>query len=97
MNAATLATLFDGARVMACLVIALAFVRIGRTARDRLYHWFGAAFGLMAVSEVLIGLGLKLGEHASPVYLPRLAAFLMIIWAIVDKNRRARAASDPKA
>lgn len=97
MNATTIAILLDGARVFAGLVIALAFIRIGRTARDRLYHLFAAAFLLMTVSEVLIGLGIKLGDHASPVYLPRLVAFLLIIWAIIDKNRRARAESDRKA
>lgn len=94
MSAASLATLLDGARVMSCLIIALAFVRIGRTARDRLYHAFAAAFVLMSVSEVLIGLGIVIGEHSSPVYLPRLAAFLLIIWAIIDKNRRATSDRD---
>ena len=89
MSLDRLASLLDGARAMACLVVALAFVRLGRAAHDRLYHAFAAAFLLLASSETLIGLHAAPGDHSGIVYLPRLVAFLLIIWAVIDKNRRA--------
>lgn len=89
MSLDRLAILLDGARAMGCLVVALAFVRLGRAARDRLYHAFAAAFVLLASSEALIGLHLAPGDHSELAYVPRLVAFLLIIWAVIDKNRRA--------
>ena len=84
-----LATFLDGGRVVFSLIIALAFWRLGRTTRDRLFHAFAIAFLLMSVSSTLLGLGIVRGEWHYFAFLPRLFAFLVIIWAIVDKNRRA--------
>jgi hypothetical protein len=36
-------------------------------------------------------------ERATPVYLIRLAAFLIILFAVVDKNRAPARAADPVA
>lgn len=83
-------TLLDGARVMASLVVALCFWRLGRTAKDRLYYVFAVAFVLFASSSVLIGLGIADGDQSVYAFLPRLLGFLLIIYAIVDKNRRGR-------
>jgi hypothetical protein len=84
-----LATFLDGGRVVFQLIIALAFWRLGRTTRDRLYHAFAVAFVLMSVSSTLVGLGIAITDWSFFAFLPRLLAFLVIIWAIVDKNRRA--------
>ncbi|HUS30745.1 MAG TPA: DUF5985 family protein [Kofleriaceae bacterium] len=89
MSLQALATFLDGGRVVFCLIIALCFWRLGRTTRDRLYHAFAIAFVLMAVSATLVGLRVAIADWSAIIYLPRLLAFLVIIWAIVDKNRRA--------
>ena len=89
MSMTQLATFLDGGRVVLCLIVALVFLRMGRVSGDRLYAAFAAAFALMAVSSTAIGLGLAVGDWSAYAFLPRLAAFLLIIWAIVDKNRRA--------
>jgi hypothetical protein len=83
-----LLALLDGGKVTLCLVVALGFVRLGLRAKDRLYHAFAIAFVLIGASWLLIALGTAHGDGASLAYLPRLCAFLLIIAAIVDRNRR---------
>ncbi len=73
---AGLATLLDGAQVMAALVIALCFWKLGSATGDRLYYAFGAAFVLLATSTVLIGLGIAVRENSALAFVPRLLAFL---------------------
>ena len=89
MSLSNLATFLDGGRLVFCLLIALAFLRLGRQTHDRLYHAFAVAFTLMAASAALVGLGIAPADRSYFSFLPRLVAFLVIIWAIVDKNRRA--------
>jgi hypothetical protein len=43
---------------------------------------------MLAVQRLAIALTREVLEHGAALYLLRLAAFLVIIWAIVDKNRR---------
>ena len=69
------------------LVIAVVFARYWRASRDRFFVFFALAFtGLAATWATLAGAGRD--EHY--VYLPRLLAFLLILVAIIDKNRRSR-------
>jgi hypothetical protein len=89
MRLENLAIFLDGGRVVFSLIITLAFWRLGRATRDRLYHAFAIAFFLMAVSSTLLGLGIVSTEWSFFAFVPRLFAFLVIIWAIIDKNRRA--------
>jgi hypothetical protein len=89
MNLASLATFLDGGRAVFCVIIALCFLRLGRATHDRLYHAFAIAFVLLAASSTLIGLGVASADWSVYAFLPRLLAFLVIIWAIIDKNRRA--------
>ncbi|MGE5183536.1 MAG: DUF5985 family protein [Acidobacteriota bacterium] len=90
MTLAGLATLLDGAQLMAALVIALSFWKLGRATSDRLYYAFGVAFVLLATSAVLVGLGVAVRENSALAFVPRLLAFLTIIVAVIDKNRRVR-------
>lgn len=77
-----------GAATMASFAIALFFFKHYLRTRDRLLAYFGIAFALIGVER--IGLLLTSGElqAQSPFYFMRLIAFLLIIFAIVDKNRR---------
>lgn len=87
--------MLDGSRVTLCLVVALCFARLGRLAKDRLYTAFAAAFVLLAANWTLLGVQAASGEHSVLAFLPRLLAFLVIIVAIVDKNRRAASRPSP--
>lgn len=90
MTLATVTALLDGARVFASLVVALCFLRLARSSGDRLYHAFAISFVLLALSSTLVGFDLELGEASVLAFVPRLIAFMLIIAAIVDKNRRAK-------
>lgn len=80
--------LLSGILVTEYATIALFFLKFWRTSRDRLFLMFSVAFAVLAVQRLAIALTREILEHQAPLYLMRLAAFIVIIVAIVDKNRR---------
>lgn len=80
--------LVTGSLLAGYLVVALFFLRFWVTTRDRLFAMFAAAFGLLAVQRVALALTRETMEDQTVFYLLRLAAFVIIAVAIVDKNRR---------
>jgi hypothetical protein len=68
------------------LVSAIFFLRFWRRTHDALFGSFALAFLLMAVTQGLPVLLSAPGEQGAWIYLFRLAAFLLIIAAIVRKN-----------
>lgn len=80
------ADFFSGMIAMGFAVCAVFFLRFWRRTRDSLFLVFSIAFLLLALNQALTTLlGLPL-EERSWLYLLRLAAFLIIIIAIVRKN-----------
>jgi membrane-associated PAP2 superfamily phosphatase len=80
------ADFFSGVIAMGFAVCAVFFLRFWRRTRDSLFLVFSIAFLLLALNQALTSwLGLPL-EERSWLYLLRLAAFLIIIGAIVRKN-----------
>lgn len=69
----------------------LFFVRYWRTARDRFFLFFAVAFFALGLNWALLVGRSPRGEYAPYFYLLRLLAFVLILAAIVDKNRRSRA------
>ena len=64
------------------------FVRFYRDTRDRLFFLFAIAFAALALNRALLALA-GFGRESQPyLYLIRLAAFVLIAWAVIDKNRR---------
>jgi len=80
--------LLSGFLVAEYAAIALFFVRFWTSSRDRLFLLFAGAFALLAVQRSAIAVTAEIFEHQAPLYLLRLAAFILIIAAIIDKNRR---------
>lgn len=77
---------FSGMIAMGFAVCAMFFLRFWWRTRDSLFLVFSIAFLLLALNQALTTLlGLPL-EERSWLYLLRLAAFLIIIAAIVRKN-----------
>ena len=77
-------------RATGALIAGLFFFRFWRDSGDRLFAFFGAAFCLMSASWALLGL-IDPSDEARPyIYAIRLLAFLLIIAAIINKNRAAR-------
>jgi Family of unknown function (DUF5985) len=77
-----------GAIALGCALAALFFVRFWRNARDRLFVWFAATFALLAVHWTLVALTDPTDEHRPLLYLLRLAAFVILLGGILEKNRR---------
>jgi hypothetical protein len=85
--------LLGGMVSMASLVAGLLFLRYWRRTHDRLFLYFCIAFVVDAGVRVAQSL-LTVTDHLQPlIYLPRLATFALIAWAIVDKNWRKRRGS----
>jgi hypothetical protein len=80
-----------GASTLACLAIALFFFRFWRSSGDRLFAIFGLAFAVFAANRLVLTVLDETDEGRTYVYLVRLAAFLLIMAAILDKNRGSRA------
>jgi hypothetical protein len=77
-----------GALALGFLAAALFFVRFYRRTRDRFFAWFGVAFGIMSANQIALATWGEASESHSWVYLVRLSAFVVILYAIFDKNRR---------
>jgi hypothetical protein len=77
-----------GAIVLANLAVALFFLRFWRDTGDRLFAIFSAAFVLLAVARFGLALSNLTTEGDTPWYWVRLAAYVLILLAILDKNRR---------
>jgi hypothetical protein len=83
-------TLFDflsGAITFGFLTASLFFMRFWQRTRDGLFLSFAVAFALLGIGQGLQALADIPQEERSYIYLIRLAAFAVIIAAIVRKNR----------
>ena len=56
--------------------------------RDRLFAMFAAAFWILALQRLILTVTRAIVEDQAIFYTLRLLAFVIIIVAIVDKNRR---------
>lgn len=79
--------LLSGCLAAGSLVAALHFLKFWRQSADRLFALFAAAFALMAGNAVGLGLTEPEQEFRLVFYGVRLVAFLLILFAIYDKNR----------
>ncbi len=79
-----------GALTVETAVTALFFLRYWRVSKDRFFGYFALAFAFMTLNWIAVSsIDPKLeGTHYA--YVLRLAAFVLIIVAILDKNRRNR-------
>jgi hypothetical protein len=76
-----------GAIAMACFTSSLFFLRFWSRTQDRFFLFFAASFFLEGLNRILLGIGGYSDEQEPYIYLIRLVAFLIIIFAIWDKNR----------
>lgn len=83
-----------GASAAVFAIAGLLFARYAVNQHERLFGFFAAAFWCFGLGY-LIRVATNIDEHRLYIFLPRLLGFLLIIAAIVDKNRRARAADRP--
>ena len=79
----------SGAVALSFFICALFFVRYWSRTRDELFLSFAISFGLLATGQTILALTNIPTEERGALYLIRLAAFLLILFAIYRKNRRA--------
>ena len=83
----TLVPFLQGCIAMGCTVAGLFFLRFWHQMRDRLFLWFAIAFWILALSYVLLGVVSFATEWRTYVFVVRLLAFCVILYAIFEKNR----------
>lgn len=76
----------SGTVALAYLVVGVFFLRFWRDTHDRLFLLFAIAFGLFATNQFLATLLGATDERTGYTYILRVLGFLVIIFAIVDKN-----------
>lgn len=79
--------ILSGAIIAAYGMVGLFFLRFWRDTHDRLFRMFAVAFWLLAIQRVLLYVTGDIGERGAYLYIVRLAAYLLIIFAVLDKNR----------
>lgn len=82
-----LTTVLSGAIVALSFVIALFFLRFWVRTRDPFHVLFALAFAIDGVSRLALGVINPSGESDPYGYLPRLLMFVLIVLAVVQKNR----------
>lgn len=78
----------SGAIMMGFLTAALFFFRFWTRTRDSLFAIFAIAFGMLSLERwVLFATYHGQDESQAMIYLIRAAAFLLIIFGVIQKNR----------
>ena len=79
----------QGAITLACFAIGIKFLKYWRLSRDRFFVWFAIAFWMFGTGWILRVFLPDIGEHGYLVFVPRVLGFVLILIAILDKNRRS--------
>lgn len=85
----TLVPFVSGAVFMGYMVAALFFLRFWRQSQVLLFLYFGISFTILGAAQALMTLLNVAAEDATWIYLLRLSAFLVIVYAIWRHNRRS--------
>lgn len=75
---------------MGYAVVGLFFLRFWKVTRDRLFLFFSLAFWVLAGQRLALGLVRETVEDDTLFYVVRLLGFLLILIAIIDKNRSGK-------
>jgi uncharacterized membrane protein YeiB len=79
---------------MAYAVVGLFFLKFWRRTRDSLFLIFAIAFWILAALRVVLSFSADESELRTFLYLGRLLAYLLILWAIFRKNRQTARRSE---
>jgi len=79
--------LLTGAIGMASLIAALFFLRFWKTTRDRFFLYFAVSFLIQGVNRFFLAQGVNAMDDTPIGYFFRLLAYMLIVIAVVEKNR----------
>jgi len=77
----------NGLSAFGSLIAGVLFLRFWHDTGERLFLWFALAFWMFAINWSGIALVSPADEASYLFYVPRLGGFVLILAAIVDKNR----------
>ena len=83
--------LLAGGLVVASAIVGLIFLRYWKTTNDAFFLYFAFAFWLQGGQYLYSGLTGPSHEHVPVAYLLRMAAYALIVAAIVRKNLQSAA------
>ncbi|RYZ58044.1 MAG: hypothetical protein EOP07_08180 [Proteobacteria bacterium] len=81
--------LLSGAMMALCWIVSLFFLRFYIKSRDRLFACFSWSFFMLGVERLVISVYEISNEKVGAVICIRLISFILILLAIIDKNRRS--------
>jgi uncharacterized membrane protein HdeD (DUF308 family) len=81
-----LGDVISGAIAALSLVGALFFLRFWRSSRDKFFLWFAISFGIEGLNRMVMGITRQSNEDTPLHYVIRLLSYLLILYAIVEKN-----------
>jgi len=87
--------LLQGALAMGTLVIGVIFLRYWRDGGDRFFLYFSLSFFVQAVNRVALAVSASPHEGTPWQYGVRFLAYLLILIAIIEKNRRPKRPTTP--
>jgi hypothetical protein len=79
--------IISGAIIMGYTLAGLFFLKFWKNTGDRLFAIFACAFWVLCVQRIALVVTTSVSENATYLYGLRLAAFVLILIAIIDKNR----------
>lgn len=82
--------LISGALMMTCLSAGLFFFKFWQRSREKLFLRFAVSFWLLGLERLVLGYQGTDVEPRPEIYCIRLLAFLMILFAVVQKNRETK-------
>ncbi|TCS36330.1 hypothetical protein EDC30_107147 [Paucimonas lemoignei] len=77
-----------GAIIMVCLTVGLFFLRFWQSTRDKFFLYFAISFLLEAVNRIGLTMSIAQNEDMPMYYLIRLVSYALILFAILEKNKR---------
>jgi hypothetical protein len=84
-----------GGFTVGSVVAALFFLRFWKKTSDRLFLYFAFAFFILAINRMLMAIDAVSSDEDPVIYLMRLVAYGLIIFAIMDKNRKKSPSFSP--
>ena len=77
-----------GAITLGTIMAGLFFLRFRRQTHDPLFFLFALSFFVEAVSRILMAAHVGSSEEHPVIYVLRFISYGLIVWAIVQKNRK---------
>lgn len=84
-----------GAFAMASITISLFFLRFWKSTQDSFFLYFAGSFLLEGVDRVILGLTTQ-QDQKPLIYIIRMCAYLLIVYAIFEKNKQYRKSINQK-